>query len=120
MLADALMEGTITAYTYPPSADLLESVGVKAMEVSEPTTTLSALLGSLGGMVFAKFTCILELHASSAILIQMSLSLPDSRARGLGGIRRCFPWFTSHQVSETLPGQPPRCIQYIWQELSLP
>lgn len=54
MLADALMMGTNTAYTCPPIADLLESVGVNAMEVTEPTTTLSALLGSLGGIVVCK------------------------------------------------------------------
>ncbi len=104
MLADAPMKGTMTTDKYPHYADLLENVGVKAMKVSEPTTTLSALLGSLGGMVFFQNSPhIAEFHASSAVTIQMLLSLPGSRARGLGGIRRCFPRFTVLQGLEILP-----------------
>ena len=58
MLADAMMMGTMTTDRYPPSADLLEGVGVKASKVSAPTTTLSTKLGSLGGMVFC------DIHAT--------------------------------------------------------
>lgn len=36
----------------------------------------------------------MDLHASSANTIQMLRSLADSRARGLGAIRRSFPRFT--------------------------
>ena len=49
-----MMMGTMATDKYPPNAELLESVGVKAMKVSEPTTTLSALLGSLSGAVSAR------------------------------------------------------------------
>ena len=93
MLVDAMMMGTTSMDKYHPSADLLESVGVKAMKVSEPTTTLSALLGSLGGMVFC------EIHLKLWNLIFLGYYdtdvniAPDLRARGLGGIRPCFPRF---------------------------
>ena len=89
MPADAAMMGTTTTDKYLPSADLFESVGVKAMKLCEPTTTLSALLGFL----LRDSRYIVEFHAPSAITMQMSPSLPDSRAKGLGGIRRCFPSF---------------------------
>ena len=68
MLADAMMMGTMTTDKYPPSADLLESVGVKAIKVSEPTTTLSILLGSLGAMVFC------DIHATLWNLLLPRLS----------------------------------------------
>ena len=49
----------------------------------------------------------MELLVSSAILIQMLLSPPDFIPRGLDGIRRCFPWYTTKQVSENVPANLP-------------
>ena len=93
MIACLQTQRTMTTDKYLPSADLFESVGVKAMKLCEPTTARSALLGSL----LRDSRYIVEFHAPSAIMMQMSPSLPDSKARGLGGIRRCFPSFTVPQ-----------------------
>ena len=76
------MVDTTTTDKYFPSAELLESVGVKAMKVSEPTTTLSALLGSLGGIVF----CEIHLKLWSFILLGYydTVTAPRLQSQGSG------------------------------------